>query len=243
MTSAMLRQAREARGLTIDDIGRKTGARKALLHLIDDGAFERLPAGLYGRAAVRAYATAVGIDPAAALAAVAAELPRGEDPLDGLARVRGLARRAASRPLTDAGLQGTWHMGGGKGMRAAAAAAVDGALLAALAGALVGVAAAFSRVPVHVVTADGAVPLLILSTLVAVVYYVLLGGIRGATIGSGIAHWAPPDLQEGSDVQAILSRAARFAIGDVLALGAGLVHDGGIVIRKAGREPGVSWVP
>src|SRR5574339_184150 len=108
----MLRQAREARGLTIDDIGRKTGARKALLHLIDDGAFERLPAGLYGRAAVRAYATAVGIDPAAALAAVAAELPRGEDPLDGLARVRGLARRAASRPLTDAGLQGTWHMGG-----------------------------------------------------------------------------------------------------------------------------------
>ena len=73
------------------------------LDAIERGSFDSLPSGLYGRHAVRAYASAVGIDPGRALEEVAALLPQPEDPLDGLARVRGLPRRHHSQPRSDGG--------------------------------------------------------------------------------------------------------------------------------------------
>ena len=56
-----LRLARERRGLSLATIARQWGIREANLELIEQDRFEDLPTGLYGRAAVRAYATAVGL--------------------------------------------------------------------------------------------------------------------------------------------------------------------------------------
>ncbi len=88
-----LRVARERRGMSLATIARQWGVREQNLVLIEQDRFEELPTGLYGRTAVRAYATAVGFPADEVLAEVIDRLRTPEDPLDGLARVRGLARQ------------------------------------------------------------------------------------------------------------------------------------------------------
>ena len=88
-----LRLARERRGLSLATIARQWGVREYNLELIERNRFEDLPTGLYGRTAVRSYAMAVGVPADEALAEVGDRLRTPEDPLDGLARVRGLTRQ------------------------------------------------------------------------------------------------------------------------------------------------------
>jgi hypothetical protein len=87
-----MRQAREAAGLDLQAVERRTRVRLHLLEAIELGHFDRLPRGVYARSVIRAYATAIGIDPNRAVTALAPLLPEAEDALDGIARVRGLAR-------------------------------------------------------------------------------------------------------------------------------------------------------
>ena len=94
-----LRQARDRRGLTLTAIAREQGVREHNLQLIERNAFEDLPTGLYGRAAVRAYASAVGLNADEAVADVADRLRTPEDPIDGLARVRGIDRPRPRRVI------------------------------------------------------------------------------------------------------------------------------------------------
>ena len=56
-----LKQARERRKISLATIARQWGVREHNLELIERDRFEDLPTGLYGRTAVRAYATAVGL--------------------------------------------------------------------------------------------------------------------------------------------------------------------------------------
>ena len=88
-----LKLARERRGMSLATIARQWGIREQNLLLIEQDRFEELPTGLYGRAAVRAYASAVGLPADEALIEVIDRLRTPEDPLDGLARVRGLTRQ------------------------------------------------------------------------------------------------------------------------------------------------------
>ena len=88
-----LKQARERRRISLASIARQWGIREQNLELIERDRFEDLPTGLYGRAAVRAYATAVGLPADEVLKEVADRLRSPEDPLDGMARVRGLTRQ------------------------------------------------------------------------------------------------------------------------------------------------------
>ena len=55
-----LRLARERRGMSLATIARQWGVREQNLVLIEQDRFEELPTGLYGRTAVRAYATRRG---------------------------------------------------------------------------------------------------------------------------------------------------------------------------------------
>ena len=64
MTYERLRLAREEKGWTIEELSRRAGIRPRTIELIDRGEFGELPAGLYGRASIRSYATAVGLDAA-----------------------------------------------------------------------------------------------------------------------------------------------------------------------------------
>ena len=215
-----LRLAREARGLSLAAIARDKGVREQNLMLIERDAFEELPTGLYGRHAIRSYAAAVGIPPDEALAAVQPRLRELEDPMDGLARVRGIERPQPRRPSEEpveraAARVVSEPVPPGPGWRPQLAALIDGGLLAAIDLALLQATAIVADVrPIELLRF--ALPsMLLLFALIACVYYVLLGGIRRATIGARLAQ-APEfgDMQEGADAQAVLQRGLRWAVAE-----------------------------
>src|SRR5262245_20919497 len=189
-----LRLARERQGLSLAKIARQWGVREQNLVLIEQNAFEELPTGLYGRNAVRSYASAVGVSPDDALAEVVDRLRQPEDPLDGLARVRGLerhpVRKVADFPLTSAlaqlsSLRVSW--------RPQAAAALDSAVLLGLDVVLLMLTAKVAGVHPSDVLRIAAPSMIVIFAFIAGLYFLLLGGIGRATLGSKVAH-APIDL-------------------------------------------------
>jgi transcriptional regulator with XRE-family HTH domain len=162
-----LKQARNRRGLSLAAIAQKWGVREQNLVLIEQNAFEELPTGLYGRNAVRSYATAVGIPAEEALAEVANRLRLPEDPLDGLARVRGLTRPPA-RPAAFESLRPVaiaW--------RPHAAAALDAVLLLGLDFVLLQLTAIVAGVGISDVMRVGAPSIVLFFTLIAALYFTL----------------------------------------------------------------------
>ena len=67
---ARLRDAREARGLSIDAVSRSTRVQSRILSAIERNDSMCLPPRPYGRGFVRAYASEVGLDPEVPTAAV-----------------------------------------------------------------------------------------------------------------------------------------------------------------------------
>lgn len=84
---ARLRQAREARGLTIDAVSRTTRVQPRVLSAIEQNDSFSLPPRPYGRGFVRAYAAEVGLDPDATVReffsqfAVPEEMPAPAEPI------------------------------------------------------------------------------------------------------------------------------------------------------------------
>ncbi|HUE88843.1 MAG TPA: helix-turn-helix domain-containing protein [Vicinamibacterales bacterium] len=58
-----LRRAREGRGLTIEDLARTTKISRTMLTAIESGDVRHLPAAIYTRGFVKAYAQEVGLNP------------------------------------------------------------------------------------------------------------------------------------------------------------------------------------
>ncbi|MEO7273707.1 MAG: helix-turn-helix domain-containing protein [Vicinamibacterales bacterium] len=98
MTYERLRLAREEKGWTIEELSRRAGIRPRTIELIDRGAFGELPPGLYGRASIRSYATAVGLDAAEMVESVRPLLLGEGDALGALARRCGHTLKAEARP-------------------------------------------------------------------------------------------------------------------------------------------------
>lgn len=65
----MLRAAREQQGLSLDDVAARTRVRPALLRALEEGRYDALPGPVYTRGFLKLYARAVGLDPAAVIAA------------------------------------------------------------------------------------------------------------------------------------------------------------------------------
>lgn len=63
-----LRQAREAKDVSLSQAERATRIRKSYLEALEEEQFSQLPAAAYARGIVRNYATYLGLDPAAVLA-------------------------------------------------------------------------------------------------------------------------------------------------------------------------------
>jgi hypothetical protein len=76
-----LLRARLRRGLSLPDIRDRTRLSPGMLQLLDEGRFGELPAGLYARGYVRAYASAVDLDPDQTLDELSAQLPTAQDPI------------------------------------------------------------------------------------------------------------------------------------------------------------------
>lgn len=70
-----LRAAREAKGLTLDDLQQATKIQKRYLIAIEDEKFDELPGDFYVRAFVKQYANTVGLDGTALLKDYDDELP------------------------------------------------------------------------------------------------------------------------------------------------------------------------
>ncbi len=192
-----LRLARERRGLSLATIGRQWGVREQNLELIERDRFEELPTGLYGRSAVRAYATAVGIPADEALAQVVDRLRTPEDPLDGLARVRGLTRQP-ERTFKDILHVASPEVTLSESSRAHVATAVDGVVLLGLDFALLELTAVVAGVRATEILRVAAPSMIALFALIAALYFVLLGGLARATVGSKVAHTSvDPAMVEG----------------------------------------------
>lgn len=192
-----LKQARERRRISLATIARQWGVREQNLELIERDRFEDLPTGLYGRTAVRAYATAVGLPVDQVLAEVADRLRSPEDPLDGLARVRGLTRQPERTlkeilhmPATDINLSTT--------TRAQVANVIDALFLLVVDFLLLELTALVAGVRSTEVLRAAAPAMIALFALIAALYFVLLGGLARTTVGTKVAHTSvDPAVVEG----------------------------------------------
>ncbi|MEC2160914.1 helix-turn-helix domain-containing protein [Virgibacillus halodenitrificans] len=74
-----LKEAREAKGLSLDSLQETTKIQKRYLKAIEDGNLHILPGKFYARAFIKEYANAVGIDPAELLQEYKEEIPKTEN--------------------------------------------------------------------------------------------------------------------------------------------------------------------
>ena|SRR5687767_14883988 len=69
-----LKQAREGRGLSLQQVAAATKISVSVLEALERGDFPRLPGGIFSRAFVRSYALEVGANPDAVVAQFISEL-------------------------------------------------------------------------------------------------------------------------------------------------------------------------
>jgi uncharacterized RDD family membrane protein YckC len=204
-----LRQARKARGLDLNALEEKTRVRVHLLRALETGRFEELPSGVYARAVVRAYASAVGLNAEEVLSELAPQLPGVEDPIDGLARVRGVVRKApraadaAAMPEVLAVTPAT---------RVAMASALDGAILGTIDLFVLASSAGMCGVSIERLLAQAAPVMLALWALIATMYFLMFAGLAGTTPGTWIAGTAPSGRPRRVDVALARRRAGEFAL-------------------------------
>jgi cytoskeletal protein RodZ len=77
---AILQSARERRGLSLDELARRTKISVRVLRAIESNAFDMVPQGIFIRGFLRAYAREVGLDPTATVEQYLARLDTGDAP-------------------------------------------------------------------------------------------------------------------------------------------------------------------
>ena len=188
-----LRRARLAAGLELSDIEQRTRISPSILRWIDKGDFHRLPAGIYARSYLRAFAQAVGLDPIEIITSVEHELPPAGDlvPVTVENRAPGLFPRLSPQWLR------------------VAAAAVDAAILSTVYGLVLGATAATCGRPLADVLAPGLPAIVIVLALLTALYFVVFAGIEGRTPGGRVFGLPPLDIAGPAHVKAIVARAGR----------------------------------
>jgi transcriptional regulator with XRE-family HTH domain len=214
VTSERLRRLREQKGLELDELERRSGVRRRLLELIDRGEFAELPTGLYGRSAIRGYAAALGLDADQVLRELSPALTTPEDPLDGLARVRGLSRRPRTAEEPPQGERrdrrtiqqlAPW--------RPAAALGIDVLLLSGICALLVWLTAIACGTTIAYTMRVAGPAIALLFALIVTQYFILLAGVRNATIGARIVNAVQPDSDARAvDVRTVLSRSVSYVM-------------------------------
>jgi cytoskeletal protein RodZ len=74
-----LRQAREARGVSLRQIASSTKISMLVLEALERNDFSKLPGGIFSRAFIRSYAQEVGVDPEQLVEEFLASLPSGSE--------------------------------------------------------------------------------------------------------------------------------------------------------------------
>lgn len=213
--SDRLRQAREATGEDLAALGKRIGVRHDHLRAIEHGRFAELPTGIYGRAAVKSFAAAMGLDAAAVLAECEPLIPAVEEPIAALARLRGCRVRRPDPPAHDAVADaGPLEEPDFPGWRQLAAAALDACVVVGLL--LIVVVAALTAMTVSLSALQrSAPPLAVMGLLLAAAYFVCFGGVRGATVGERQLGIEPRDSRSALTLRAVAERAIQSATEDV----------------------------
>ena len=191
-----LHRARVQRGIDLTDLAARTRLSPIVVQRIDEGRFAELPAGLYARAYIRAFASEVGLDPKEVLEELEPILPTVDDPLDGL---REAARHTeASSWFTDI----TGRL---------AAAGVDAFILLVLDALLIHLVAATCRVTVGALLDHAAVPLATMCGVPVALYFFVFEGLGGRTPGALICNVATAATGGPLGLRAIVMRTVLGA--------------------------------
>ncbi len=215
--SERLRQARTARGEDLAALGTRIGVRQEHLRAIEDGRFADLPTGIYGRAAVRSFAAAVGFDGPAILAECEPWLVPVEEPIAALARLRGCRVRRPDPPAPPQALDSGLSTDDGSpfdGWLHLAAAALDACIVVGLVLFVVVSALTALTVPVSALESSAGA-FAMMGMLLAAGYFLCFGGVRGATSGERTLGIEPRDPVSMLPLRAVGERALQSATGDV----------------------------
>ncbi|MBO8162536.1 MAG: helix-turn-helix domain-containing protein [Brevibacillus sp.] len=101
----VLRQAREEKGITLEEIQKVTKIQRRYLEAIERGHYHILPGHFYARAFIKSYAEAVGLDANSILSHFQSELP-AQPPQESMERLRRRRAAVARQPLR----AGKWVM-------------------------------------------------------------------------------------------------------------------------------------
>ena len=212
-----LRQARLSRGEELAEIARRIGVREGLLLMIEAGRFAELPRGIYGRAAIRTYAAALALPADEIVALCEPLLSPLDDPIDGLARVRGL-RVSKSEPLRPARAEQPAASNQPLDWRVIAAAAADAGIIVAMLLLVVVITLTVYEMPASALNRTTAPAFAIMGLLLAGSYFVCFGGIASSTLGERLLGLAVEnELQDRRpcDLRLVLTRALKCASRDL----------------------------
>jgi hypothetical protein len=228
-----LRRARLAARLELSDLAERTRISPGMLRYMDEGAFDRLPAGIYARAWVRAVAEALSLNPADVLRELEHALPQAA-PLEVAALDVGQGARrsesdAAARrhgggvPTTERPAQ----LSTGDRWRRAGIAALDGTLLTGVTLAVWIIIAAVADVSPAGLGPAAVGGLSAIAVTLAVLYFAVFAGIGGRTPGAAMLGSPMEDDEGPLDLGGVGRRAlvaalteASIAVDMLLAAGA-----------------------
>lgn len=211
-----LRQARLARGEDLIAIAARTGVRPAFLEALEEGRYADLPRGIYGRATVKTYAAALGLDADEMLRACDGCLPEVEDPIAGIARVHGytIAPRAVDEPPDPVSAAPSHDR---RTVRLIAASAIDTAIVLATLLGIVWITIAAFGIPMAALGPGARPAFALMGAVLAGCYFGVFGGIGGQTPGARAASLEPPPWRAHRvDLGAAVDRAVRIATHELL---------------------------
>lgn len=220
-----LRLARMSRGLTIESMAQRSGVRAEWLRAIDAGRFTDLPAGIYARSAMRAYAAALNLNVNEILRLSAPFLPSVEDPIDAMRRLNGITVSAPSQPVErPSSTVPDW--------RVIVASAIDAAAMAFGLIVLVTCTVAIG-LPMSMLDRAAAGPLFAVMVLLAALYFIVFGGIVGTTIGEYVIGGGKSAQPARLNLEAVATRTRDAILRDSL-----FVEQLGVWV---GRSVGTNW--
>jgi hypothetical protein len=202
-----LRQARIARGESCEALSKRTGVRAEWLRAIEAGRFQDLPPGIYGRSAIRAHASAFGLDAAEVLAACASLLPAVEDPITAMQRLNGIA---VARPETEKPERSPQAL---PDWRLVTASVIDAGAMAFTLVVVITCTVAMG-LPIEALNRSAG-PLFLVTIVLTACYFVFFGGIIGHTAGeylSGMEPLAPEPAR--LDLRAVATRTRQSVFRD-----------------------------
>ena len=180
------RLARTARGESLEAVARRTGIRVEWVQAMDEGRFGNLPTGIYARASVRTYAAALELDVHAILMRCTPLLPVAEDPIQAMRRLNGIAPLPS--PQTEHPIDRTASTL--PYYRVIVASVIDASTMAVTLLVLVTCIVAMG-LSVTSLDRSAAGPLVAVMLLVAVLYYIVFGGIVVRRLGNTSRAVAP----------------------------------------------------